>query len=44
MGVTPSALVNLASDYLVWVNGEVLQIPVRFLLAQSGTSLADPHL
>jgi protein involved in polysaccharide export with SLBB domain len=39
MGVTPSALVNLASDYLVWVNGEVLNPGP--LLAQSGTSLAE---
>lgn len=38
MGVQTSALVNLASDYLVWVNGEVLNPGP--LLAQSGTSLA----
>jgi protein involved in polysaccharide export with SLBB domain len=38
LGVTPGALVNLASDYLVWVNGEVLNPGP--LLAQSGTSLA----
>jgi polysaccharide export outer membrane protein len=37
LGVTPSALVNMASDYLVWVNGEVLNPGP--LLAQSGTSL-----
>jgi protein involved in polysaccharide export with SLBB domain len=37
MGVDPSALVNMASDYLVWVNGEVLSPGP--LLAQSGTSL-----
>jgi len=35
--VTPSAIVNMASDYLVWVNGEVLNPGP--LLAQSGTSL-----
>jgi protein involved in polysaccharide export with SLBB domain len=39
MGVDPSALVNLASDYLVWVNGEVLSPGP--LLAQSGTSLSS---
>jgi len=38
LGVNPGALVNLASDYLVWVNGEVLNPGP--LLAQSGTSLA----
>jgi protein involved in polysaccharide export with SLBB domain len=38
MGVQTTALVNLASDYLVWVNGEVLNPGP--LLAQSGTSLA----
>jgi protein involved in polysaccharide export with SLBB domain len=38
MGVQSAALVNLASDYLVWVNGEVLSPGP--LLAQSGTSLA----
>ncbi|HTT98557.1 MAG TPA: SLBB domain-containing protein [Rhizomicrobium sp.] len=37
LGVTPSAIVNMASDYLVWVNGEVLNPGP--LLAQSGTSL-----
>jgi protein involved in polysaccharide export with SLBB domain len=37
MGVDASALVNMASDYLVWVNGEVLSPGP--LLAQSGTSL-----
>jgi hypothetical protein len=39
VGVDPSALVNLASDYLVWVNGEVLSPGP--LLAQSGTSLSS---
>ncbi len=38
MGVDPGALVNMASDYLVWVNGEVLSPGP--LLAQSGTSLS----
>jgi protein involved in polysaccharide export with SLBB domain len=38
LGVSPGALVNLASDYLVWVNGEVLNPGP--LLAQSGTSLS----
>ena len=37
LNVSPVALVNLASDYLVWVNGEVLTPGP--LLAQSGTSL-----
>lgn len=37
LGVTTQALVNLASDYLVWVNGEVLSPGP--LLAQTGTSL-----
>ena len=37
LNVTQSALVNMASDYLVWVNGEVLSPGP--LLAQSGTSL-----
>ena len=38
MGVTPTAIINLASDYLVWVNGEVLNPGP--LLAASGANLA----
>jgi polysaccharide biosynthesis/export protein len=38
LGLTPAALVNLASDYLVWVQGEVHD-PGAYL-AQNGTSLA----
>ncbi len=38
MGVTPTAITNLASDYLVWVNGEVLNPGP--LLAASGANLA----
>ncbi len=37
MGVTPTALTNLASDYLVWVNGEVLNPGP--LLAADGANL-----
>ena len=37
LGLTPAALVNLASDYLVWVQGEVHD-PGAYL-AQNGTSL-----
>lgn len=39
LGVTTQALTNLASDYLVWVNGEVINPGP--LLAQSGTTLAS---
>ncbi|MBV9993512.1 MAG: SLBB domain-containing protein [Alphaproteobacteria bacterium] len=39
LGVTPTALTNLASDYLVWVNGEVLNPGP--LLAANGASLAS---
>ena len=38
MGVSGQALVNMASDYLVWVNGQVLNPGP--LLAQAGTSLS----
>ncbi len=38
VGVTTAQLTNLATNYLVWVNGEVLSPGP--LLAQSGTSLA----
>jgi polysaccharide export outer membrane protein len=37
MGVSPTALTNLASDYLVWVNGEVLNPGP--LLAADGANL-----
>ena len=37
LGLTPAALVNLASDYLIWVQGEVHD-PGAYL-AQNGTSL-----
>jgi len=37
MGVTPTAITNLASDYLVWVTGEVLNPGP--LLAASGANL-----
>jgi protein involved in polysaccharide export with SLBB domain len=37
MGVSPTAITNLASDYLVWVNGEVLNPGP--LLAASGANL-----
>ncbi|HSZ74469.1 MAG TPA: SLBB domain-containing protein [Rhizomicrobium sp.] len=37
LGLTPAALVNLASDYLVWVQGEVHD-PGAYL-AENGTSL-----
>jgi protein involved in polysaccharide export with SLBB domain len=37
LGLTPAALVNLASDYLVWVQGEVHD-PGAYL-AQNGTTL-----
>lgn len=39
LGVTTAALTNLASDYLVWVNGEVLNPGP--LLAASGATLAS---
>ena len=39
MGVTPTALTNLASDYLVWVNGEVLNPGP--LLAADGANLGS---
>ena len=39
LGVTSAALTNLASDYLVWVNGEVLNPGP--LLAASGATLAS---
>jgi protein involved in polysaccharide export with SLBB domain len=39
LGITPTALTNLASDYLVWVNGEVLNPGP--LLAATGSNLAS---
>jgi polysaccharide biosynthesis/export protein len=39
MGVTPTSLTNLASDYLVWVNGEVLSPGP--LLAADGANLSS---
>jgi hypothetical protein len=39
LGVTPTALTNLASDYLVWVNGQVLNPGP--LLAANGATLGS---